>query len=241
MSVSPQWRCKARRAAELAVREVEAELGAPLGGLLTVDSDVPLCRGFGSSTSDVLASIWAVADTFRVRLPRATVARLAVEAETASDSLMFEQSAVLFAHREGGVIEDFGARLPPMRILGFGTGEPVDTVGFLPAHYTARELDRFDELRTQLRVALATQNVALLGEAATSSTWINQGHLPIPHLDRVCAAAAEVGAVGVHTAHSGDIAGFLFDQRERDLPHRLGLAGKLLRDIGYGEQWSFAT
>jgi uncharacterized protein involved in propanediol utilization len=101
VTVLPAWRTQARQAAELTVREIEPLLGGRLGGVLTVRSDAPLGRGFGSSTSDVLAAIRAVADAFSISFPCDTVARLAVLAETASDSLMFER-AVLFAHREGG-------------------------------------------------------------------------------------------------------------------------------------------
>lgn len=233
--VRPAWREKARQAAELTVREIEPNTG----GCLEVDSDVPLCRGLGSSTSDVLAAIWAVADSFGLVLPRATVARLAVKAESASDSLMFDQTAVLFAHREGELIEDFGAGLPPLHVLGFGTGEPVDTLTFRPARYTERELDRFNELRSMLRQAVADQDAALIGEVATTSTWINQKHLPIPHLEEVCAAATEAGAVGVHTAHSGDIGGILFERHVPDLGYRVERAQKLLQGLGNNDQWRF--
>lgn len=111
---------------------VEADAG-PVGGHLELTGDVPLCRGFGSSTSDVLSAIWAVKDAFADPLPPRAVARLAVRAETASDSLMFEDSTVLFAQREGTVIEDFGYRMPPLRVLGFGSrpsnrGKGVDTL-----------------------------------------------------------------------------------------------------------------
>ncbi|MBS2539270.1 hypothetical protein KGQ20_41650 [Catenulispora sp. NF23] len=239
--VRPPWRRKALRGAELALREVALLTGERFGGYLEVDSDVPLCRGFGSSTSDVLASIYAVADAFGLVLPRETVARITVEAEGASDSLMFEQTAVLFAHREGELIEDFGAELPPVHVLGFGTGDPVDTLSFTPARYDTAELDRFDELRSMLRHAVAAQDAALMGEVATASTRINQKHLPIPHLEAVCAAATEVGAVGVHTAHSGDIGGLMFDRYTPDLGPRVETARRLLRDLGYDEQWRFTT
>jgi uncharacterized protein involved in propanediol utilization len=229
------WREKARRAAELTLLEI-----APgTGGYLEVDSDVPLCRGMGSSTSDVLAAIQAVADSFGLVLQSATVARLAVEAERASDSLMFDQTAVLFAHREGELIEDFGSALPPLHVLGFGAGAPVDTLNYQPARYTERELDRFDELRSMLRQAIANQDAALIGEVATASTWINQKHLPIPRLEKVCAAATEAGAVGVQTAHSGDIGGILFDRYVVDLDSRVEIARKLLQGLGHNDQWRF--
>lgn len=241
VTVRPRWRTKACRAAELTVREVEAILGSSLGGVLTVVSDVPLCRGFGSSTSDVLAAIRAVTDAFAVPLSRETVARLAVRAETASDSLMFEEHVVLFAHREGELIEDFGCRLPPMHVVGFGTGEGVDTLASPAARYRKGELDLFDELRVALRNALAEGNVALIGQIATASTRINQSYLPMPSLDRVCAIAEEAGSIGVHTAHSGNIAGIMFDGRDPDLKYRSETAQKLLRGIGFNEQWRFST
>lgn len=235
VQVRPTWREKARRAAELALDEIRPNTG----GCLEVDSDVPLCRGLGSSTSDVLAAIWAVGDSFGTSLPPETVARIAVRAEKASDSLMFDRTAVLFAHREGELIEDFRAPLPPLHILGFGTGEPVDTLSFRPARYTNQELDHFNELWCMLREAIVGQDAALLGEVATASTRINQRHLSIPHLEEVCAAAAEAGAVGVHTAHSGDISGILFDRQAQDLDFRIELAQKLLRQLGYNDQWRF--
>ena len=233
--VRPGWREKARRAAELALLEIDPGSS----GCLEIDSHVPLCRGLGSSTSDVLAAIRAAADSFGLVLPPADVARLAVEAETASDSLMFDHTAVLFAHREGTVIEDFGARLPPMHVLGFGAGGPVDTLAYQPARYTEQELDVFDELRIMLRRGIAAQDFALIGEVATTSTWINQKHLPIPYLDEVCAVAADVGALGVQAAHSGDVGGILFERHVPDLSYRVEIAQKLLRRVGHNDYWRF--
>lgn len=233
--VLPGWREKARRAAELTLLEI----GPGVGGCLEIASDVPLGRGLGSSTSDVLAAIWAVADSFGLVLSPVGVARLAVEAETASDSLMFDRGAVLFAHREGTLIEDFGADLPPLHVLGFGTGGSVDTLAYQPARYTEQELDVFGELRAKLRQALAARDCALMGQVATASTWINQKHLPIPHLDEVCAVAADVGALGVQTAHSGNVAGILFERQAPDLGYRVEIAQKLLRRVGHNDQWRF--
>jgi uncharacterized protein involved in propanediol utilization len=233
--VRPSWREKALRAAELTLEEVSPSTG----GCLEMDSDVPLCRGLGSSTSDVLAAIRAVANSFGIVLPPATVARLALQAETASDSLMFDQAAVLFAHCEGELIEDFGVPLPPLHVLGFGAGDPLSTLSSRPARYTGQELDRFNELWFLLRHAIAGQDTALLGEVATAGTRINQRHLPLPRFEEVCAAAAEAGAVGVHTARSGDIGGLLFDSHAPDLDFRVELAQKLLRELEYSDQWRF--
>ncbi|MFE7271044.1 kinase [Streptomyces sp. NPDC057623] len=241
VTVLPPWKVKAQRAAELAL----AELGKTGGGL-KLSGDVPLGRGFGSSTSDVLAAVGAVQSAFSLTLPDDVVARIAVRAETASDSLMYPSTTVLFAHRDGEVLEDFGSPMPPLSVLGFGsrpgaTGTGVDTLALPPAAYDAEEIEHFAELRRMLGEAMAAKDVTLLGEVATASTRINQRRLPVPRLDRILVIADEVGAVGVQTAHSGDIAGLMFDRGRLDVSERMERARGLLRDIEITEQWEFET
>lgn len=245
VTVVPAWKSKARTAAGLAL----AALHRPGGGRLELSGDVPLGRGFGSSTSDVLAAINAVGNAFRVPLAPETAAKVAVQAEIASDSLMFGDRAVLFAQREGEVIEDFGAPLPQVRILGFGSrpspdgpgGRGPDTLALPPARYTRRETERFAELRVMLREAIATKDLPLLGEVATASTRINQNHLPIPELDRILRIVDEVGAVGLQTAHSGDISGIILDRDDPEVDACTEHAQRSLRAIGIVEQWKFNT
>jgi uncharacterized protein involved in propanediol utilization len=244
VTVLPIWKEKARRAAGLMLRA----LGVATGGRLALSGDVPLGRGFGSSTSDVLAAIMAVSDSFSISPSAETMARIAVQAETASDSLMFGNSAVLFAQRDGEVIEDFGSSLPHARILGFGarpsaTGaaRPVDTIALPPPDYTKHEIARFAELRRMLRDVVTAKDVALLGEVATASTRLNQFHLPIPALDRLLDIVDEVGGAGLQTAHSGDISGIILDRGCPDVDARTEHARHLLRQIGIVEHWEFNT
>ncbi|MFJ2444345.1 kinase [Streptomyces sp. NPDC087658] len=242
VSVRPAWKEKARLAAELTLAAIEGP-DAQVGGVLEIENNAPIRRGFGSSTSDVLATVRAVGDALDSPLLPATVARLAVRAEAASDSLMFEDTAVLFAQREGEMIEDFGVPLPPLLVLGFGTGPGncgVDTLAMPPARYTRREAERFAELRGILREALALGDGALLGSVATASTRINQRHLPIPGLDQLLAVSQECGAVGLHAAHSGDIAGLLFAESP-DTEPRMDYAETLLQQLNIHEQWRFRT
>ncbi|WP_067504359.1 kinase [Actinoplanes sp. TFC3] len=242
LTVWPSWKTKARRAAELTLARAQL----PVQGHLALSGDVPPCRGFGSSTSDVLAAIGAVTDAFSGTLPAADLARLAVQAETASDSLMFLSTAVLFAHREGVVIEDFGHPLPPVRVLGFGCrpeagDRGIDTLALPPTRYTTDEINQFARLREVLREAVLTKDVELLGGVATASTRINQRHLPIPALRRILAIVEETGGVGLQTAHSGDIAGILFDRDDPGIDTRIERAQQMLSDIGVLDQWKFTT
>jgi uncharacterized protein involved in propanediol utilization len=213
---------KVRRAAIIALREFSRHPAPAKGGQIEITSDVPRGIGMGSSTSDVTATIRAVADYHGVTLSREEVGRLAVLAECASDSIMIDDRVVLFAHREGVVVETLGHRLPPMVVVGCDTqpGTRVDTLGFQPAEYDDREIGAFQVLRAGLRRALATEDVALLGRVATASARINQRFLPKPNLDVLLELGERHGACGVQVAHSGTVAGLIFDARLPNVEER---------------------
>ena len=214
--VGPPGLTKVRRAAIFTLREFSAHPSPAKGGRLEITSNIPHGIGMGSSTSDVTATIKAVADYHGVSLSREEVGRLAVLAEVASDSVMIDDRVVLFAHRDGVVIETFGHRLPPMIVVGCDTapGEAVETLGLPPADYTDTEAGEFQVLRGALRRAIATEDVALLGKVATASARINQRYLPKPGLEPLIELALRHGGAGLQIAHSGTVAGLIFDARE---------------------------
>lgn len=241
LRVQPVFKQKALRAARLAL---DALGMGTCGGILEIKSNIPPRWGLGSSTTDVIASIRAVARAADVQFVPETVARLAVEAETASDSTMFGNQAVLFAQRRGIVIESFGGSLPAFEVLGFNTdptGEGVDTLSFEPARYSWREIEAFRPLVASLRRAAATRDSRLLAEVASASARINQRHLPKPHFDLLERAAEDCGALGIQAAHSGTVVGFLFRVEDPDLDCRVADAADRLAAIGFQPAWRFRS
>ncbi|GLZ41095.1 GHMP kinase [Actinokineospora sp. NBRC 105648] len=240
---------KVGRAVELTLRALFDE---PPGGRVEVTGDVPRGVGMGSSTSDVTAAIRAVADSRGAPLPDDEVARLAALAEGACDSIMVADRVVLFAQREGAVVETLAPRLPPMVVVGCDTdpGVSVDTLAHEQPRYGSTELATFGVLRSALRRSLTTGDVGLLGRAASASARINQRFLPKQPLDFLLALAEEEGACGVQVAHSGTVAGVIFDPARPDTAHgvyravdRIGAAGlpvtsvlgeSLVRDVPVG-------
>jgi len=204
---------KVRRAAVLALRQFSSHPAPAKGGRIHITSDVPRGVGMGSSTSDVTATIRAVADYHGVALSREEVGRLAVLAECASDSVMIDDRVVLFAHRDGVVLETLGFRLPPMIVIGCDTepGTQVDTLRLQPAEYTDDEVGLFRVLRGALRRAIAYEDVALLGRVATASARVNQRFLPKPVLEVLLELCLRHDGCGVQIAHSGTVAGLIFD------------------------------
>ncbi|HEU5271554.1 MAG TPA: hypothetical protein VFU36_16625, partial [Jatrophihabitans sp.] len=132
-----------------------------------------------------------------------------------SDSVMIEDQVVLFAQREAVVLEAFGQVLPPMLVLGCDTApdQEVDTLRMPPAPYDSSEIARFGVLRAAMRRAVAKSDVQLLGRVATASARINQRYLPKPQLELLIRICRQHGGCGVQVAHSGTVAGLIFDAR----------------------------
>jgi uncharacterized protein involved in propanediol utilization len=239
VTVSPPGMVKARAVTELAL----AHLGmAHAGGALTISNNMPQSWGFGSSTSDVVAALRAVASAFDHTFGRDRLALMAVEAEVASDPTMFEQAAVLFAQREGVVLEHFGLPLPALEVLGLNTDPAgVDTLAYAPAEYDWWETQAFGPLLALLRKAILVRDVRLVGRVASASARLNQRHLPTRGFDRLEKLVEEAGAVGCQVAHSGTLVGLLFDPDDRLLERRMAYAENELRNLGIEAMWRFRT
>lgn len=239
--VTPAWKAKAAKAALVALRSAGAE---DIGGHLELSDEIPRGYGLGSSTSDVVATLRAVLKALDEEASPAAIARLAVEAEGASDSIMFEDRVVLFAQRKGVLLEDLGPAWTQVTVLGFNTdpsGQGVSTLDFpLPA-YSWQELQMFKPLLGLLRSAVAQQSVTNLGRVATASARINQRHLPKPHFDELERLIESTGAAGLQVAHSGTVAGLMFDPYLDDVEARLGAAARRLEELGFPASWRFTT
>jgi len=240
LTVEPTDRGRARMAARLTL---DALGRTGWGGAIRIESTVPLRWGCGSSTTDVLATIRAVADAFDVVLQPEWIARISVAAETASDSLMYgPERAVLFAQRRGTRLLDLGGPLPVVRVLGFNTefDNGVETLALPPMPYSAWEIEAFQPMLGLLCRAVERQDPRLLGRVATASTVITQRHRPKRNMPEVLRLAREVGAVGVQVAHSGTVAGLLFDPAD-DPAGRIVHARAGLRRLGFSRAWEFSN
>lgn len=215
VTISPSTKEKARRAAELTLRQIGRQ---GQGGNVHISSTIPIGRGMGSSTADVLATVQAVLDYFDEAWSMEEIMHVAVEAETACDSTLFSQVAVLFAQRDGIVLEAFDRALPKIDIISVDC-EPnatVSTLDFEPALYNEFEVEAFRPLRSLLRWAVRHSDAKLVGKVATASAWINQRFLAKPRLEELHQIASASGAIGLQVAHSGTLVGLMFDHLSPD-------------------------
>lgn len=231
LTVRPAHKAKA----SLAARETLNHLSVAEGGFLNLESNIPIGHGYGSSTADVIAAIRAVAAAYAVQLQPSRVSQLAVAAERASDAIAFDGRAVLFAQREGTVLEDFGGSLPPLLLVGFKSteGQPIDTLHLPPARYDTVEIQQFRVMRALVAYAVRHQDPNCLGRAATASARLSQQRLPKQHLERVIEIAEGAGACGVQVAHSGSLLGILFDHAAKNLRRRAESVAASVQRCGF--------
>jgi uncharacterized protein involved in propanediol utilization len=203
------------------------------GGRLTIQSNILEGKGLGSSTSDCIAAIRSVADAFGIVLSDPLLACLVVRAETASDNTMFDH-AVLFAQREGIILEDYGRPFPRIDVIGVDTdaARAIDTLTYKPAEYSWRLLQKFETLRGALRRGLRTNDITLLGQVATASAAINQEFLPKACFNELLQIARHSRSLGIVVAHSGTVAGILLDPRAASLEHQAAFVMEKLCDLG---------
>ncbi len=239
--VFPADRWKTRRAAELALRRLDLN---GIGGLVEIHSRIPEKLGLGSSTSNVVAAIRAVADAFSAEFTLEDIAAISVEAEGASDPIFFENRFVLFAQREGEIIHSLPRTFPEFEVLGFNLaprGEGVDTLALSVPSYTAEEVEKFQELFLIFQRGLGLEDLALLGGVATESARMNQKYLPLEGFPLVEKIAKSSGALGVQIAHSGSVAGLMFPPGGSFSPEAHRGLGELRRELGIENFWRFRT
>lgn len=82
-----------------------------------------------------------------------------------------------------------------------------------PAEYNDAEVGAFQVMRAAMRRAVSTEDVVLLGRIATASARINQRFLPKLLLEPLLELCLRHGGCGVQVAHSGTVAGLIFDAR----------------------------
>jgi uncharacterized protein involved in propanediol utilization len=237
VSVEPAYKSKAAAAARLTLEAY----GAGVGGHLTIESTIAEGRGCGSSTADATATVRAVSDALGVEMPSSEIGRIVVLAEKAADGVMFGSSTVLFAQRDGVVLEDFGLCLPPVVVVGALVGDNVDTLALELAPYSEADIARFETLRVRLRAAARDQDVGALADVATTSARINQRHLPLPGYEALEEAADLSGAAGVVISHSGAVGGLIFDPRDDCVDARVRAARFQLDRLGLTVLTTFCT
>lgn len=189
---------------------VLAELGIQRGFHLQCDftRNIPIGKGLSSSTADMLATLRAVQEVFGFLFTERYISRVFADIEP-HDGLHFN-SSVLYDHRLGRLIENFG-HIPQYTIIAVDDGGEVDTVKYNRNLTFDRETTRyFDILVNRLREAYARRDDREIAACATESARIHLVRSRSSLLKEVLVKGAEYDPIGIVATHSGTCAGLLY-------------------------------
>ena len=186
-------------------------------GRFHIQSSIPRGRGYGSSTADMGAVLFALAEACERPLSSQQASFLATQIEP-SDSTLFPGLA-MFNHIDGKLIETLPGTLP-LVILVIDPGRAIDTLACNRHNHQAvlnGLAPTYQIAFTLLRQGILLQNWEMVGKAATISATTHQNILFNPLLDTVLNLAHAVNALGICRAHSGTLLGLLLDPNMVDV------------------------
>jgi L-threonine kinase len=208
IDVYPKWCTKVK----LAVRNTLAYFNREdLGAAITISSQLPVGKGWASSSADIFGAISGVAIALNQELPTASLAQLALAIEP-TDSI-FTPGLAVFDHVKGTRLEPLGPALP-LQVLACEFDDTVDTLSFNKrADLASLNKAKEAQVREALELVIQGVNEQDLKKVVRGATISAQAHQQIlykPYLNKIVKISAEYGSLGVNIAHSGTTVGILF-------------------------------
>jgi uncharacterized protein involved in propanediol utilization len=201
--LSTQDKSKTHRACELYLDHFQVKER----GTLFLQSQLPEGKGMASSTADIVASLRAIANHYKLPCNETILSRILPVIEP-TDSVMYEE-LVVYDYINGRLLERLG-NLPEMILVGIDTGGIVNTTTFnqVPKHYSIEEKEQFRFAVYLLKQGIKNKEIEHIYQAATISAKINEKRLPKPYFKEIYNLAQNWNA-GIVSAHSGTVIGIL--------------------------------
>ncbi|MHC2585559.1 GHMP family kinase ATP-binding protein [Bradyrhizobium diazoefficiens] len=227
LTVSPIEKWKSLRM----VRQVLAHFDSNFGGKLVIDSTLPEGKGMSSSSADLVATAFAVANALNQCLPTHVVLKFLRSIEP-TDGVMYPGSVVFF-HRK----VQLGWRLaglPDLHIIAVDEGGQIDTIAYNIKHKSIGDDETaiYSDLLQRTIRAFELRDLDELGLIATRSAVMNQRRNPKRLLDEVLRIARSCRALGVVATHSGPCLGILFRNDGSDTTSARCEAAAALKSLG---------
>ncbi|MBS4024817.1 MAG: hypothetical protein KGZ96_03975 [Clostridia bacterium] len=208
IDVYPEWCTKVK----LAVRNTLAYFNRQdLGAHVAISSQLPVGKGWASSSADIFGAISGIAIALNQELSTASLARLALAIEP-TDSI-FAPGLAVFDHVKGTRLEFLGPALT-LQVLACEFHDTVDTMSFNKrADLVSLNKAKEEQVREALELVMQGVNEQDLKKVARGATISAQAHQQIlykPYLNKIAKISAEYGSLGVNIAHSGTTVGILF-------------------------------
>ena len=181
---------------------------------LEIISEIPIGKGLGSSTADLVAAINVINLHFQLNLNAFDIIKICVEIEKASDPLLVS-TPCLFAQQIGEVIKYYDMADIKLNIVGIQSKSfcKVETKNYLIRNYEKEDLKIFSEIESKIDAGFRTGDSKLIAEACVSSAQLNQKFIQLKDLEVINSVAQNHKALGYQISHSGTCIGIIYDAK----------------------------
>ncbi|MDP5274861.1 GHMP family kinase ATP-binding protein [Chengkuizengella axinellae] len=202
----------------------------PLGGRLELESNIPVGKGLASSSADLVATARAISNCFNLNLSNNLLQQFLMKLEP-TDGVMY-QGICSFKHKKVELIEFYRSSLP-LTVVGIDEGGIVDTIQFnkLPKKYNIHKQLEYEQLLSNMKIALKHRDLKTIGRIATRSTVLNQEIRPKKYLNECLEISNKFGGLGIITSHSGTCIGILLDSTDKLFNNKVNKISKSLQNL----------
>jgi L-threonine kinase len=177
---------------------------------IEINSQIPRGKGLASSTADLCAVYYSLISMFNREFSESELIENCVNIEP-TDSIIFKKMT-LFEYKNGKYKCTLGDYMS-YDILAFEGEKIVDTVEFNRRNLP--ELSDVDDLVPLLKGAIMEKNLSKLAYVSTESIIRNQRRLYYDFLERVIDIKDRTSGLGIVGAHSGNVLGIIYEDREK--------------------------
>ena len=174
---------------------------------IKIKSDIPIGKGFASSTADITALYLSLLKLFNREYDQHELIRNAIDIEP-TDSIIFPKMT-LFDYKNGNFNETLGNYLE-FYVLAFEGQRVIDTVEF--NKNVQSDLANIDDLIPNLKQAIKEGSIQQLADISTESIFRNQYRLNYNILPIIKEIQNKTGGIGIIGAHSGDFLGIIYSE-----------------------------
>lgn len=180
------------------------------GGTLTINSEIPEGKGLASSSADLVATAYALQDSFNLPLNAEIIANFISQIEP-TDGVMYK-GVTSFYYKEVKIKQYIG-ELPSISIIGLDEGKYIDTLEYNKKEkiYTPFCALKYENMLENLTKSIKMIDLQSLGKISTESALMNQRHNYKISLEFMITLCKEIKGLGVSIAHSGTFVGILLD------------------------------
>jgi len=177
---------------------------------IEIHSSIPMGKGFASSTADLCGVYLCLLKLFHKKYDIQELIEELIKIEP-TDSIIFREMT-LFDYKKGKRYEHIGP-YKKFYILAFEGSRQVDTIAFNKAKLPS--LLHIQDALELLKDGIITSNIFKIAQASTWSIERNFARLSYDIYDLVKDIMLRTGGLGIMGAHSGDVLGIIYDDKEK--------------------------